>query len=170
MLKRVISLILCSALVFSIACFSAFADESNNYDTCMHEWGQPIDHWYGIPIPGTDITFGVDVERCSKCGLYKHTADLLVLKSTYYSPLPPHLDGIVPSELITYWLNVWYNFCGKNATPTKGPPPASAAKTFPVMKMIKARPTSAKRESLDMQLFPAGFHLIMMTMAKCNIF
>lgn len=121
MLKRVISLILCSALVFSIACFSAFADESNNYDTCMHEWGQPIDHWYGIPIPGTDITFGVDVERCSKCGLYKHTADLLVLKSTYYSPLPPHLDGIVPSELITYWLNVWYNFCGKNATPTKAP-------------------------------------------------
>ncbi len=121
MLKRVISLILCSALVFSIACFSAFADESNNYDTCMHEWEQPIDHWYGIPIPGTDITFGVDVERCSKCGLYKHTADLLVLKSTYYSPLPPHLDGIVPSELITYWLNVWYNFCGKNATPTKAP-------------------------------------------------
>lgn len=109
MLKRVISLILCSALVFSIACFSAFADESNNYDTCMHEWEQPIDHWYGIPIPGTDITFGVDVERCSKCGLYKHTADLLVLKSTYYSPLPPHLDGIVPSELITYWINVWYN-------------------------------------------------------------
>lgn len=110
MLKRVISLILCSALVFSIACFSAFADESNSYDTCTHEWEQPIDHWYGIPIPGTDITFGVDVERCSKCGLYKHTADLLVLKSTYYSPLPPHLDGIVPSELITYWLNVWYNF------------------------------------------------------------
>lgn len=121
MLKRVISLILCSALVFSIACFSAFAVESNNYDTCTHEWEQPIDHWYGIPIPGTDITFGVDVERCSKCGLYKHTADLLVLKSTYYSPLPPHLNGIVPSELITYWLNVWYNFCGKNATPTKAP-------------------------------------------------
>lgn len=121
MLKRVISLILCSALVFSIACFSAFADESNSYDTCTHEWEQPIDHWYGIPIPGTDITFGVDVERCSKCGLYKHTADLLVLKSTYYSPLPPHLDGIVPSELITYWLNVWYNFCGKNATATKAP-------------------------------------------------
>lgn len=121
MLKRVISLFLCSALVFSIACFSAFADESNNYDTCTHEWEQPIDHWYGIPIPGTDITFGVDVERCSKCGLYKHTADLLVLKSTYYSPLPPHLNGIVPSELITYWLNVWYNFCGKNATPTKVP-------------------------------------------------
>lgn len=121
MLKRVISLILCSALVFSIACFSAFADESNSYDTCTHEWEQPIDHWYGIPIPGTDITFGVDVERCSKCGLYKHTADLLVLKSTYYSPLPPHLDGIVPSELITYWLNVWCNFCGKNAIATKAP-------------------------------------------------
>ena len=121
MLKRAISLILCSALVLSIACFSSFADESNSYDTCTHEWEQPIDHWYGIPIPGTDITFGVDVERCSKCGLYKHTADLLVLKSTYYSPLPPHLDGIVPSELITYWLNVWYNFCGKNATPTKIP-------------------------------------------------
>ena len=121
MLKRVISLILCSALVFSIACFSAFADESNNYDTCTHEWEQPIDHWYGIPIPGTDITFGVDVERCSKCGLYKHTADLLVLKSTYYSPLPPHLDGIVPSELITYWLNAWYKIFGKNATAEKAP-------------------------------------------------
>lgn len=121
MLKRVISLILCSALVFSIACFSAFADESNSYDTCTHEWEQPIDHWYGIPIPGTDITFGVDVERCSKCGLYKHTADLLVLKSTYYSPLPPHLDGIVPSELITYWLNVWYKIFGKNATAEKAP-------------------------------------------------
>lgn len=122
MLKRVISLILCSALVFSIACFSAFAGESNNYDTCTHEWEQPIDHWYGIPIPGTDITFGVDVERCSKCGLYKHTADLLVLKSTYYSPLPPHLNGIVPSELTTYWLNVWYKTFGKNATATKFTP------------------------------------------------
>ena len=122
MLKRVISLILCSALVFSIACFSAFAGESNNYDTCTHEWEQPIDHWYGIPIPGTDITFGVDVERCSKCGLYKHTADLLVLKSTYYSPLPPHLNGIVPSELTTYWLNVWYKTFGKTATATKFTP------------------------------------------------
>lgn len=122
MLKRVISLFLCSALVFSIACFSAFAGESNNYDTCTHEWEQPIDHWYGIPIPGTDITFGVDVERCSKCGLYKHTADLLVMKSTYYSPLPPHLNGIVPSELTTYWLNVWYKTFGKNATATKFTP------------------------------------------------
>ena len=122
MLKRVISLILCSALVFSFACFSAFAGESNNYDTCTHEWEQPIDHWYGIPIPGTDITFGVDVERCSKCGLYKHTADLLVLKSTYYSPLPPHLNGLVPSELTTYWLNVWYKTFGENATATKFTP------------------------------------------------
>lgn len=43
------------------------------------------------------------------------------MKSTYYSPLPPYLDGIVPSELITYWLNVWYNTFGKNATAEKVP-------------------------------------------------
>ena len=119
MLKRVISLVLCSVLIFSVVCSSAFADDSNNYDTCTHEWEQPLDHWYGIPIPGTDITFGVDVERCTKCGLYKHIADLLVLKSTYYSLLPPHIDGIIPSELITYWLNYWYNTFGNNANADK---------------------------------------------------
>ena len=121
MKKRFLTLFLCLAMAFCMVCPSAFAVDSETVSGCDHEWFVPSDHYYSIPIPGEDLNLGVEVEQCSKCGLYKHTADYLVGKSTYYSLLPPHYNGLIPSELLTYWGNKWFDFFGKNATATKAP-------------------------------------------------
>lgn len=121
MKNRVLSLFLCLTMAFCMVCPSAFAVDSETVSGCEHEWVVPTDHYYSIPIPGEDLNLGIEVEQCSKCGLYKHTANYLLGKSTYYSLLPPHRNGIIPSELLTYWGNKWFDFFGKNATAVKAP-------------------------------------------------
>lgn len=119
MKKRVLTLLLCLIMAFCMVCPVAFADSSETANNCEHDWIVPTDHYYSIPIPGEDLDVGIDVEQCSKCGLYKHTANYFFGKSTYYSLLPPHRDGMIPSELITYWGNKLYDALGQNATAKK---------------------------------------------------
>ena len=103
-------------MAFCMVCPVALADSSETANNCEHDWIVPTDHYYSIPIPGEDLDVGIEVEQCSKCGLYKHTANYFFGKSTYYSLLPPHRDGMIPSELITYWGNKLYNTLGQNAS------------------------------------------------------
>ena len=116
MKKRVLTLLLCLIMAFCMVCPVALADSSETANNCEHDWIVPTDHYYSIPIPGEDLDVGIEVEQCSKCGLYKHTANYFFGKSTYYSLLPPHRDGMIPSELITYWGNKLYNTLGQNAS------------------------------------------------------
>ena len=116
MTKRIISLILSITLVFSVLCPAVHADGSADFGSCSHDWQTPIVHGYSITIPNSDISFGVEFQQCSKCHWYKHDASLFIVSATYYSPLAPDLNGIVPTELITYWCNKYYEVFGKNAT------------------------------------------------------
>ena len=119
MTKRIISLILSITLVFSVLCPAVHADGSADFGSCSHDWQTPIVHGYSITIPNSDISFGVEFQQCSKCHWYKHDASLFIVSATYYSPLAPDLNGIVPTELITYWCNKYYEVFGKNATAKK---------------------------------------------------
>ena len=119
MTKRIISLILSITLVFSVLCPAVHADGSADFGSCSHDWQTPIVHGYSITIPTSDISFGVEFQQCSKCHWYKHDASLFIVSATYYSPLAPDLNGIVPTELITYWCNKYYEVFGKNATAKK---------------------------------------------------
>lgn len=119
MTKRIISLILSITLVFSVLCPAVHADGSADFGSCSHDWQTPIVHGYSITIPNSDISFGVEFQQCSKCHWYKHDASLFIVSATYYSPLSPDLNGIVPTELITYWCNKYYEVFGKNATASK---------------------------------------------------
>lgn len=119
MTKRIISLILSITLVFSVLCPAVHADGSADFGSCSHDWQTPIVHGYSITIPNSDISFGVEFQQCSKCHWYKHDASLFIVSATYYSPLAPDLNGIVPTELITYWCNKYYEVFGKNATASK---------------------------------------------------
>lgn len=119
MTKRIISLILSITLVFSVLCPVVHADGSADFGSCSHDWQTPIVHGYSITIPNSDISFGVEFQQCSKCHWYKHDASLFIVSATYYSPLAPDLNGIVPTELITYWCNKYYEVFGKNATASK---------------------------------------------------
>ena len=119
MTKRIISLVLSITLVFSVLCPAVHADGSADFGSCSHDWQTPIVHGYSITIPNSDISFGVEFQQCSKCHWYKHDASLFIVSATYYSPLAPDLNGIVPTELITYWCNKYYEVFGKNATAKK---------------------------------------------------
>ncbi len=119
MTKRIISLVLSIALVFSMLCPVVHADDSVDFGSCSHDWQTPIVHGYSITIPNSDISFGVEFQQCSKCHWYKHDASLFIVSATYYSPLAPDLNGIVPTELITYWCNKYYEVFGKNASAKK---------------------------------------------------
>lgn len=119
MTKRIISLILSITLVFSVLCPAVHADGSADFGSCSHDWQTPIVHGYSITIPNSDISFSVEFQQCSKCHWYKHDASLFIVSATYYSPLAPDLNGIVPTELITYWCNKYYEVFGKNATAKK---------------------------------------------------
>lgn len=120
MKKRLISLIVAVVMLFSMLCPAAYADdETVSFDTCTHEWETPIRSGYSITIPGSDVTFSVKTEQCKKCKWYKHVATIFIAEFTYYSPLNVDANGLVPTELATYWANVWYNNFGKNATATK---------------------------------------------------
>ena len=123
MKKRLISLIVAVVMLFSMLCPAAYADdETVSFDTCTHEWETPIRSGYSITIPGSDVTFSVKTEQCKKCKWYKHVATIFIAEFTYYSPLNVDANGLVPTELATYWANVWYNTFGKNATATKFTP------------------------------------------------
>lgn len=120
MKKRLISLIVAVVMLFSMLCPAAYADdETVSFDTCTHEWETPIRSGYSITIPGSDVSFSVKTEQCKKCKWYKHVATIFIAEFTYYSPLNVDANGLVPTELATYWANVWYNNFGKNATATK---------------------------------------------------
>ena len=120
MKKRLISLIVAVVMLFSMLCPAAYADdETVSFDTCTHEWETPLRSGYSITIPGSDVSFSVKTEQCKKCKWYKHVATIFIAEFTYYSPLNVDANGLVPSELATYWANVWYNNFGKNATATK---------------------------------------------------
>lgn len=120
MKKRLISLIVAVVMLFSMLCPAAYADdETVSFDTCTHEWETPIRSGYSITIPGSDVSFSVKTEQCKKCKWYKHVATIIIAEFTYYSPLNVDANGLVPTELATYWANVWYNNFGKNATATK---------------------------------------------------
>nr|DAK95031.1 MAG TPA: glycoside hydrolase family protein [Inoviridae sp.] len=122
MKKRLISLIVAVVMLFSMLCPAAYADdETVSFDTCTHEWETPIRSGYSITIPGSDVTFSVKTEQCKKCKWYKHVATIFIAEFTYYSPLNVGANGLVPTELATYWANVWYNNFGKNATAEKAP-------------------------------------------------
>lgn len=123
MKKRLISLIVAVVMLFSMLCPAAYADdETVSFDTCTHEWETPIRSGYSITIPGSDVSFSVKTEQCKKCKWYKHVATIIIAEFTYYSPLNVGANGLVPTELATYWANVWYNNFGKNATATKFTP------------------------------------------------
>lgn len=120
MKKRLISLIVAVVMLCSMLCPAAYADdETVSFDICTHEWETPIRSGYSITIPGSDVTFSVKTEQCKKCKWYKHVATIFIAEFTYYSPLNVDANGLVPTELATYWANVWYNNFGKNATATK---------------------------------------------------
>lgn len=120
MKKRLISLIVAVVMLFSMLCPAAYADdETVSFDTCTHEWETPLRSGYSITIPGSDVSFSVKTEQCKKCKWYKHVATIIIAEFTYYSPLNVDANGLVPTELATYWANVWYNNFGKNATATK---------------------------------------------------
>lgn len=123
MKKRLISLIVAVVMLFSMLCPAAYADdETVSFDTCTHEWETPLRSGYSITIPGSGVSFSVKTEQCKKCKLYKHVATIFIAEFTYYSPLNVDANGLVPTELATYWANVWYNNFGKNATATKFTP------------------------------------------------
>ena len=123
MKKRLISLIVAVVMLFSMLCPAAYADdETVSFDTCTHEWETPLRSGYSITIPGSDVSFSVKTEQCKKCKWYKHVATIFIAELTYYSPLNVGANGLVPTELATYWANVWYNNFGKNATATKFTP------------------------------------------------
>lgn len=123
MKKRLISLIVAVVMLFSMLCPAAYADdETVSFDTCTHEWETPLRSGYSITIPGSDVSFSVKTEQCKKCKWYKHVATIFIAEFTYYSPLNVDTNGLVPTELATYWANVWYNNFGKNATATKFTP------------------------------------------------
>lgn len=110
-------------MLFSMLCPAAYADdETVSFDTCTHEWETPLRSGYSITIPGSDVSFSVKTEQCKKCKWYKHVATIFIAEFTYYSPLNVGANGLVPTELATYWANVWYNNFGKNATATKFTP------------------------------------------------
>ena len=120
MKKRLIPLIVAVVMLFSMLCPAAYADdETVSFDTCTHEWETPLRNGYSITIPGSDVSFSVKTEQCKKCKWYKHVATIFIAEFTYYSPLNVDANGLVPTELATYWANVWYNNFGKNATATK---------------------------------------------------
>lgn len=120
MKKRLISLIVAVVMLFSMLCPAAYADdETVSFDTCTHEWESPLRSGYSITIPGSGVSFSVKTEQCKKCKWYKHVATIFIAEFTYYSPLNVDANGLVPTELATYWANVWYNNFGKNATATK---------------------------------------------------
>lgn len=123
MKKRLISLIVAVVMLFSMLCPAAYADdETKSFDACSHDWVTPIRSGYSVSVPGTDYSISVKTEQCSKCKWYKHIATLIFAEFTYYSPLNVDVNGLIPTELTTYWLNVWYNTFGKNATATKFTP------------------------------------------------
>ena len=123
MKKRLISLIVAVVMLFSMLCPAAYADnETVSFDTCTHEWETPLRSGYSITIPGSDVSFSVKTEQCKNCKWYKHVATIIVAEFTYYSPLNVDANGLVPTELATYWANVWYNTFGKDATATKFTP------------------------------------------------
>lgn len=123
MKKRLFSLIVAVVMLFSMLCPAAYADdETVSFDTCTHEWETPLRSGYSITIPGSDVSFSVKTEQCKKCKWYKHVATIFIAEFTYYSPLNVGASGLVPTELATYWANVWYNNFGKNATATKFTP------------------------------------------------
>ena len=123
MKKRLLSLIVAVVMLFSMLCPAAYADdETVSFDTCTHEWKTPLRSGYSITIPGSDVSFSVKTEQCKKCKWYKHVATIFIAEFTYYSPLNVDANGFVPTELATYWANVWYNNFGKNATATKFTP------------------------------------------------
>lgn len=123
MKKRLISLIVAVVMLFSMLCPAAYADdETVSFDTCTHEWETPLRSGYSITIPGSDVSFSVKTEQCKKCKWYKHVATIFIAEFTCYSPLNVGANGLVPTELATYWANVWYNNFGKNATATKFTP------------------------------------------------
>ena len=122
MKKRLISLIVAVVMLFSMLCPAAYADdETVSFDTCVHEWETPIRSGYSIAIPNSDFSFGVNVEQCKKCKWYKHVATIIVAEFTYYSPFNVNENGLIPTELATFWANVWYKTFGKNATAEKAP-------------------------------------------------
>ena len=116
MKERLLSLIFAIVALFSVLCPVVHADDSTSFSTCTHDWVKPIVHGYSISIPNSDVSFGVEFEKCSKCHWYKHDASLFIVNATYYSPFAPDVNGIVPKELITYWCNKYYEVFGKNAT------------------------------------------------------
>lgn len=123
MKKRLISLIVAVVMLFSMLCPAAYADdETVSFDTCTHEWETPLRSGYSITIPGSGVSFSVKTEQCKKCKWYKHVATIFIAEFTYYSPLNVGANGLVPTELATFWANVWYNNFGKNATATKFTP------------------------------------------------
>ena len=123
MKKKLISLTVAVVMLFSMLCPAAYADnETESFDTCSHDWVTPTRSGYSVSVPGTDYSISVKTEQCSKCKWYKHIATLIFAEFTYYSPLNVDVYGLVPTELTTYWLNVWYNTFGKNATATKFTP------------------------------------------------
>ena len=123
MKKKLISLVVAVVMLFSMLCPAAYADnETESFDTCSHDWVTPTRSGYSVSVPGTDYSISVKTEQCSKCKWYKHIATLIFAEFTYYSPLNVDANGLIPTELTTYWLNVWYNTFGKNATATKFTP------------------------------------------------
>ena len=122
MKKRLISLMVAAVMLFGMLCPAAYADDGAvSFDTCVHEWETPIRSGYSITIPNSDVSFGVNVEQCKKCKWYKHVATIIVAEFTYYSPFNVNENGLIPTELATFWANVWYKTFGKNATAEKAP-------------------------------------------------
>ena len=114
MKKRILSLLLCISLCFSMVCPSVFADDS--VPEHEHQWVDcGISSFDGL-IVGLPVS--VTVQQCSVCKMYLHTCNILgnVIK---YPAITGYTD--MGNELIQFLLPYVYKLIGQNATATKAP-------------------------------------------------
>lgn len=114
MKKRILSLLLCISLCFSMVCPSVFADDS--VPEHEHQWVDcGISSFDGL-IVGLPVS--VTVQQCSVCKMYLHTCNILgnVIK---YPAITGYTD--MGNELVQFLLPYVYKLIGQNATATKAP-------------------------------------------------
>ena len=106
MKKRIISLFLSFALLLSMACPVAFADDITAHTHTWVDTGTEFDKKIeGLPI-------SIKVKSCTGCGWYLHTATVLGVTFSYPSI---HLLGPLDQELIDALTSFVVGIYGKNS-------------------------------------------------------
>lgn len=106
MKKRIMSLLMSLALLFSVACPVAFADDITTHTHTWVDTGTSFsDTIEGLPI-------SIKVQSCTGCMWYNHTATVLGIKFSYPSI---HLLGPLDQELIDALTSFVVKIYGKNS-------------------------------------------------------